>query len=56
MNIDKAKKEACALSKYIQTLYNSIEKDGPEWQRLSYLRTEILKEKIKEKHKQEKSK
>lgn len=52
MTIEKAKKEAVALSKYIVENYDKIgapdSKKHPEWERLQYLRTFILTESLKQ--------
>ena len=52
MTITKAKEEAVALSKYIQSNYDKVgapdgKKGKPEWERLQYLRTFILMENLK---------
>ena len=51
MTLANAKKEAVALSKYIQQNQNTVgkpdSKKRPEWERLQYLRTFILTENLK---------
>jgi len=56
MTLANAKKEAAALSKYIQKNQDTIgkpdSKKKPEWERLNYLRTFILIETQKQRLKE----
>jgi len=56
MTLANARKEAAALSKYIQKNQDKIgnpdSKKRPEWERLQYLRTFILTETIKQRLKE----
>ena len=51
MSIERIKKEASELSIYIKSFHGNITHNGEEWQRLQYLRTQILIHNIKEKQK-----